>query len=278
MSIFLGNQRIGLASLGSIPVSSIFIKSYVDGDAEAFINATGITGSAALAVNTLVVSLKSENLWNSFDAIYPMVGANENSHKYNLKNPQNTDAAFRLNFQGGWTHNSDGAKPNGTNAYANTFYALSTNLSTTNGCMSYYSFTNSAAAAMAEIGSYGAANSDCFIQIRYSGDRFYPNWGNGDSVSNLNSQGYYIVNESTTAAAVNGYKNGTLVVGGSASSAISTGSAYLGAANDTRGLDFRYSDRGCSFATLGDSIAAASIPTLSTIVNTFQSNLGRYSY
>lgn len=40
--------------------------------------------------------------------------------KYNLKDPRDLDAAFRLVFNGGWTHSSTGATPNGTNGYADT--------------------------------------------------------------------------------------------------------------------------------------------------------------
>lgn len=43
-----------------------------------------------------------------------------NQFKYNLVNPVDSDAAFRLVFNGGWTHSANGATPNGTNGYADT--------------------------------------------------------------------------------------------------------------------------------------------------------------
>jgi hypothetical protein len=93
-----------------------------DADAQAFIEATGIDSTTqANAINTLVIGMKAQGLWTKMKAIYPMVGGTVDSHKYNLKNPLNTDAAFRLAFFGAWTHTSNGAKPNGTNTYANTF-------------------------------------------------------------------------------------------------------------------------------------------------------------
>jgi len=42
------------------------------------------------------------------------------AYKYNLKDPQDTDAAFRLKIFGTWTFTPTGAKPNGTNAYMDT--------------------------------------------------------------------------------------------------------------------------------------------------------------
>jgi hypothetical protein len=54
-------------------------------------------------------------------ALYPFVGGTAETHKFNLINPLDTNAAFRLAFNGGWTHDSNGVTPNGTNGYANTF-------------------------------------------------------------------------------------------------------------------------------------------------------------
>jgi hypothetical protein len=39
--------------------------------------------------------------------------------KYNLINPQNTDAAYRLTFNGGWSYSKSGLIGNGTNTFAN---------------------------------------------------------------------------------------------------------------------------------------------------------------
>ena len=99
-----------------------------DPDAQAFFTASGLTGATNLsAINQLVIDLKGFGIWTKMKAIYPFIGGTASLHKWNLKNPLDTDAAFRLVFNGGWTHSSTGALPNGTNAYANTFYNLSIN-------------------------------------------------------------------------------------------------------------------------------------------------------
>ena len=93
-----------------------------DPDAQAFFTASGLTGATELnAVNQLVLDLKGFGIWTKMKAIYPMVGGTAALHKWNLKDPQDTNAAFRLVFTGGWTHSSTGALPNGTNAFANTY-------------------------------------------------------------------------------------------------------------------------------------------------------------
>lgn len=103
-----------------------------DADAQAFITATGISGTNASAINTLVLDLKAANIWTKMKAIYPIIGGTATAHKFNLKNPLDTDAAFRLSFVGGWTHSSNGALPNGTNAFADTFLQPNSFYSTNN--------------------------------------------------------------------------------------------------------------------------------------------------
>jgi hypothetical protein len=95
----------------------------VDWDAENFITATGITDATQQgAIRTLVTDLKDADLWNKLQAIYPFVGGTATTHKFNLRNAQDSNGAFRLIFTGGWTHAATGVLPNGTNAYADTSF------------------------------------------------------------------------------------------------------------------------------------------------------------
>ena len=111
-----------------------------DADAQAFITAAGITDATQKsAVNQLVLDLKNANIWTKMKAIYPILGGSASSHKWNLKDPRDLDAAFRLTFSTGWTHSSTGMLPNGTSAYANTFIAGNTY--STNIHLSFYSGT-----------------------------------------------------------------------------------------------------------------------------------------
>jgi len=114
------NNRIlnsfAIPSTPSVPTVS-------DPNAQAFLDAAVITDvTQANAVNSLVIGLKDDGLWTNIQAIYPLVGGTAGSHKYNLKDPRDLDAAYRLAFFGGWTHNTNGITGNGTNTYADTFY------------------------------------------------------------------------------------------------------------------------------------------------------------
>ena len=114
-----------------------------DADAVSFLTAAGITdGTQAVAINTLVIDLKAPGVWTKIKALYPFVGGTATSHKFNLKDPRDLDAAYRLVFSGGWVHSSTGALPNGTTGYANTFLNPFNNLSIDSTHMSYYSRIN----------------------------------------------------------------------------------------------------------------------------------------
>lgn len=98
-----------------------------DADAQAFFTAASITDTTQKnAVNQLVLDLKSYNIWTKMKAVYPFVGGTSTTHKFNLVNPLDSDAAYRLSFSTGWVHDSTGALPNGSSAYANTFLNTST--------------------------------------------------------------------------------------------------------------------------------------------------------
>jgi hypothetical protein len=124
-----GNTGIYLASLTPA----------VDPDAQAFITAAAITDpTQQAAINTLVVDLKGYSIWTKMKALYPFCGGSASSHKFNLKDPRDLDAAFRLVFFGGITHSTNGVDPNGTNGYADT-KMTSASLGTSSIGLWYYS-------------------------------------------------------------------------------------------------------------------------------------------
>ena len=68
----------------------------IDTDAQAFITATGITDNTQKnSINQLVLDLKSYGVWSKIKAIYPFVGGTATTHKFNLKDPRDLDAAYR---------------------------------------------------------------------------------------------------------------------------------------------------------------------------------------
>lgn len=99
---------------------------YFDSDASAFLDSAGITNSVQRnAINNLVIDLKAINNlepnYVNFDnpenskciAIYPFIGSTADNHKWNLINPQNTDAAHRLTYGAGITQTDYGIDGSG---------------------------------------------------------------------------------------------------------------------------------------------------------------------
>ena len=103
---------------------------------QAFLTATGISDATIIsALNAMDTSLISAGLLPSgtgagkIKALYPFVGGTASTHKFNFINPSDTDAAFRLVFNGGFTHSASGCQPNGTNGWINTFLTPSIDFS-----------------------------------------------------------------------------------------------------------------------------------------------------
>jgi hypothetical protein len=269
----MSNSRFGLRTRTG-QISSIIQGQYApsnDPDAQAFINAAGITGTTQQsAINTLVVSLKANNIWTKLDAIYPMVGGTATTHKFNLKNPADTNAAYRLSFVGGWTHSSTGALPNGTNAYADTFWLSSQQNSAS---VSFYSRTNTTG-LFHEFGA-GIVPST-YMLLRYN-DLFYGslNASSDNTVANTNSTGHYLITR-TASNVIKFFKNSGVTVN---STAVSTGipnvNMIISAWRQDPSTVVRYSNRQCSFATLGTGLNDTESANLYTAIQAFQTTLGR---
>jgi hypothetical protein len=121
---------------------SIGTQTVSDADAQAFVTAADIQDKVeADAINNLVIGMKADGLWSKMKAVYPFVGGTASSHKFNLKNPLDTDAAFRMTFHGGVTHSSNGITF-ATNGYADTKWLPSANSTTSNVSGGAYSRTN----------------------------------------------------------------------------------------------------------------------------------------
>ena len=242
-----------------------------DADANAFLTAAGITDpTISGAICTLVTTLKSQGIWSKLNAIYPMVGGTATTHKFNLKNPADTNAAYRLSFVGGWTHSGNGALPNGTNAYADTFW-ISTQQNSAS--LSFYSRSNTTG-LFHEYGS--AVGPLTYLLLRFNNLIYATvNASSDNTVANTDSRGFYMISR-TASNAVKVYKNASAVITGStASTGIPPYNMIISAWRQFPGTIVRYSNRECAFATLGTGLNDTESANLYTAIQTFQTTLGR---
>jgi hypothetical protein len=256
--------------------SNYVVSSGFDPSADAFITAAGITDPTQQnAINELVLDLKAASIWTKFNALYPIVGGTATTHKFNLINPLDTDAAFRLSFSTGWTHSSTGATPNGVNTYANTFLTPSTTLSQNNTHLSYYSRTNSNGTEV-EVGATTAGNPPLSIlEIRTSGITYLNLSANAyTTYTDANSQGFY--NGTRTASnVIKLFKNGSNVSSGTTASTGQANSSLTLGAQNNGGSRLYYTTKQCAFASIGDGLTDTESQVFYQIVEKYQVALGR---
>ena len=267
--------------------------SPMDSDAQAFITAASITATTQQnAVNQLVTALKSAGIWTKMKAIYPMVGGTSLSHKWNLKDPRDLDAAYRLVFNGGWSHTSSGATPNGTTGYANTNLVPNTVLSGgPSSSFGMYSRTNSTGAnRIYGVGGYGSTAPP---NQGWGEGYMHHNIGMGNFYNSTNSAVYgtYTANPSTGFFVVNRtirestylVRNSGLVsetsYNGATYSTLPMGNFYFGAYNDSnRGGTlgtYYFSNHEISFAFIGESLTDTQLSNFYLIVEAYQVALNR---
>jgi hypothetical protein len=247
-----------------------------DSDAQAFFTAAGITDTAHKnAINTFVVGLKAASLWTPMKALYLGFLGSAAKCKFNLKDPRDLDAAFRLGFSGGWTYASIGMAANGTNGFADTYFNPSTGWSANSGSVFLYSQTSAATGYdMAATGP--TDNNNVWLQARYSGDWFYGMIGNNDfteRVSNTNGQGFYIANRNSSTN-TNGFKNGSEVFDISEGSTYPNTTIYVGAAHRQSYGALYYSNREMSLNGICQGLTDQNATDLSTLANAMMTTLG----
>jgi hypothetical protein len=276
MSRFDIRTRTGLI----YPIIQGLVGINFDPDAQAFFNRVSAAGGTLnsneqVAVNQLVLDLKSYNLWSLMLVIYPMVGSSAASCAQNLKS-----SSFTGTFAGGWTFASTGVTGNGTSGYMNTALNTSTNLTKTSAHLSIYTSTSVSSASQYDVGNSDdaiATVNPTYLITRYVNNNCYfgiADQSYGTNVTVLNSYGF-------TAGSTNGsatqkiYKNGSVIQSGTAGSGnLSNSNLYIGA-NNSGGTATFFSNKQYSFASIGTGISDTNATNFYTAVQAFQTTLAR---
>lgn len=256
-----------------------------DADAQAFFTASGLTGTTnQSAINKLVVDMKGYGIWTKMKAIYPIIGGTAALHKWNLKDPQDTNAAFRLVFFGGYTHSSTGMAGNGTNGYANTFLVPDTVFSVANNVhLSVYSRTNAAGLGDIDMGGYNGSQvggvGALLLGVGWNNaTRGYLHQGTEINFTNLNSLGFYIGTRIGSAQKI--FKNTTLGVSVTSATALKLNySVAISGAFSSGwggGVDQGLlSAKEYAFISIGDGLTDTEAANFYTAVNAYQVALSR---
>lgn len=182
-----------------------------DSDAQAFFTAVEgggdtLTTTEKDAVNDLVVDLKADSLWTNLRILYPFVGGTSSSTKWNLMNPQNTDAAYRVTWNGTGTFASTGIT-GVSSFYGNTHF--NTDDWTLNRYQGVYCNTATAGNGYDMGCNTGGVGNNNVIIVEYGNNTAY--YGDGGFLTTSNSSGKGNVMGTITSGGATGtiYLNGT---------------------------------------------------------------------
>ncbi len=192
--------------------------------------------------------------------------------KFNLVNPQDTDAAFRLSFSGGWTYSTNGAQPNGTNGYADTKLVPSTSLSTSSAHFSKYNRTNDLVGNKVD-GSIGGTSTFFFQQNYSAGNGIIGEVASIMSYTPTDTRGLFTSTRTSTSLAKQ-FRNSNQVASATTTiTGMSDRSMFIGARNDAT-ITF-YNSYQAAFASIGDGLSDAEVALLNQLVTEYQTTLSR---
>ena len=197
-----------------------------------------------------------------------------NQFKYNLVNPVDSDAAFRLVFNGGWTHSSNGATPNGTNGYADTKFNALNNFIASSRHMSFYNRTNTAKGY--DMGCLLSPN-DTMLASRFTATTSaYTCYGTsaGGYTTAITPTAVGFIQSSNISNSEKLYKNGSSLATRTRTITNINLPIFIGASNINSSAG-EYTDHQCSFASMGDGLTDTEAANLYTRVQAFQTALNR---
>lgn len=193
------------------------------------------------------------------------------AYKYNLKDPQDTDAAFRLKIFGTWTFTPTGAKGNGTNSYIDTGLNPLTVLSQNSTHISLYSKTNS----VSSFYDMGARSTNFLdLAIGYGGQTYGGVYANESTFTDTDSRGFYQSNRIVSTEQTI-WKNGVKRVTSAFSSNTPMSLNIYISGYNLNGTPTLFSNRQYAFATIGDGLSDSEAAMLYTIVQQFQTSMAR---
>jgi hypothetical protein len=249
----------------------------IDPDAQLFLTAANITNNTQItAVNNLVISMKSSGIWTKMLAIYPFVGGDAYSHKWNLKNPIDLNSAFRLQFFGGVTHTSNGVQGNATNGYANTFLVQQT--IRFSGGVSTYILNNISQNGSAIRADNGSARISQIFPRATDNNLYVRHYSQSSiTISNLDSRGFYAtsrINNDQVIVNLRGVNTTYPQLVDVASSSF-VPEFYIMAGSTFNGGATSFGSHQIAFTTIHNDMTSNDLNSLYSIVTEYQTTLNR---
>lgn len=270
-------------SRGVQAAQSFYYNSSYSNEANTYLYSTQITGTTQVsAINTLINGLKANNLWSKMKAVYPFVTDKTLQSdmaaqmKFNLVNPQDSDAAFRLAFSGGWTYSTNGAITNLINSYADTKLNPGTVFGSGYAAFGAYWRNNFSTAQTNIIGSTDTTNR---FDLGYDLGVTTPFVATGNTFSttgtDTSSKGLVVATRQN-ATSNKLFRNNNLIINGTLSfSANPSYNFYLGGRNNAGVAQLFNNNQEYAFAFLSTFLSDAEVAILTQLVTDYQTTLSR---
>ena len=248
-----------------------------DPDAQAFLTATGISDpTQGSAVNQLVLDLKAAAIWTKMTAVYPIVGGTATTHKYNLVDPQDTDAAYRIDFNGTFTHSANGAAGGGNSSdWADTHW-IPANQSFANGVhWSANVYSGQTSGGQYNMGSAGTG--DWALINGFTSQTDYWQAGTGGYLTNVGDSPSDFIAGTANGTNIRALYDDGVQVASSTNGSINTSvtiSTYLWAVNVFNSAASNSNDT-MNFFTIGEYLNSTEMAALYGAITTFNTTLGR---
>ena len=248
----------------------------VDPDAAAYladvVASGGITNpTISAATETLFIDLKSAGLYSKIH-FYPFVGGTASSNA--LYHNRLSGTTYDITWFGGVIHDISGSTANGTNGYGE--HSLQRTIYSNLGDISQgvYVIGDGSNLYGYELRSAGVDNN--VLITRYVNDLAYVRYSNYITGSNTNGTGLYISTlTGSTAGTVKLIKNGSTTLINSTTN----DDDYIAENSQLMRENIgRSSIRKFNFVVYSTYLTDSEVSTLSTIINTFQTSLGRNTY
>ncbi len=248
--------------------------------------ANGYTPSTARVstLNNFVYTLIGNGIYDKCQVIYPVLGGTTASvHKWNLKNPADTDAAFRLTFNGSWTFADTGMKTSAASVanYARTYYTPSAHATSNSGHLSVYIRNSYSGTGCIIGGSAGGATTSVAFQIfastAFSTTTIQAQNTAQASAFGISAAGMYMGNRSASNAQqayYNGFQRSSSTAA-SSSLASATSMITMGCRNNGSFVMEHPTNSEIAFASIGQSLNAAQSRAFYLAVQAYQRGLGR---
>jgi hypothetical protein len=280
-TIYIGNTLINDVMLGSQRMDDILeINQGINQSVRNYAKAANINDTTVInTLDTFVSQLQSNNLYSKFYALYPLLGASADSCKWNLI----TTSSFTLNYTGSFNFTNTGISGSGTTSNINTSFTPSVNSAdwATNNSFGVYVNTNVTGGY--DMGAESptppsAANADTYLISRFTDDtaRFFNS--SSLNVASTDSRGFWFgCISGSSGTNMNLYKNGTSVASKASPTTYTiTQPLYFTANNLGPGFNANEnSKRQYSLAFIARAFNSTEAATLYTIVQNFQTSLGR---